>query len=60
MTVYSEEQWSAREEKDGTEKEIYLTGMGGRIYALTVLDPSLSENSALIRSVCADFKILNE
>lgn len=60
VTVYSEEQWSAREEKDGTEKEIYLTGMGGRIYALTVLDPSLSENSALIRSVCADFKILNE
>lgn len=34
--------------------------MGGRVYALAVLDPSLSADSALIRSVCADFKILNE
>ena len=60
VTVYSEEEWEAREEAGETKEEIYLTAMGGRVYALAVLDPSLSADSALIRSVCADFKILNE
>ena len=60
VTVYSEEEWEAREEAGETKEEIYLTAMGGRVYALVVLDPSLSADSALIRSVCADFKILKE
>ena len=59
ITVYSEEAWAERGEEE-REDEIYLNSMGGRIYVLTVLDPSLSEDSALIRAVCEDFQILNE
>ena len=59
ITVYSEEAWAERGEEE-KEDEIYLNSMGGRIYVLTVLDPSLSEDSALIRAVCEDFQILNE
>ena len=59
ITVYSEEAWAERGEEE-KEDEIYLNSMGGRIYVLTVLAPSLSEDSALIRAVCEDFQILNE
>lgn len=59
ITVYSEEAWAERGEEE-REDEIYLNSMGGRIYVLTVLAPSLSEDSALIRAVCEDFQILNE
>lgn len=60
VKVYSEEAWDEYKAEGSEAEDIYLTAMGGRIYVLTVLDPALSADSAMIRAVCEDFKILNE
>lgn len=56
VTVYSEEAWKTHK----SEKEILIDSVAGRIYALTVLNPELSEESELIREIIEGFKILSE
>lgn len=58
VTVYSEEEWKARE--DENEDEILLDSVAGRVYVLTVLSPELSGGSELIRELTEGFRILSE
>lgn len=60
VTVYTEEEWKAKQEAEDSDEDIHLGSMAGRVYALHVLDGSLSADSTLIRSVTEGFKILNE
>ncbi len=60
VTAYSDEGWAARADTQAAKDDIYLTSMGGRVYALTLLDDSLSADSTLIRTVRENFKILTE
>lgn len=60
ITAYSDEAWAARTETDAAKNDISLTSMGGRVYALTILDDTLKADSTLIRNVRENFKILTE